>query len=634
MTESSTSRFDAFTSNARRVRQDYAPGYSPAEFDEAVNHARSTFVRERTASRNLRLITLCALLALVIAGNLIRVPASGISAPSAKMPSEIATVNLWEYALMEFVGWNPATDDRWEEPLGLVQQAYEQHVAGIFARKLMTMELPDDIAHDITCWFDEMASWPDSLRAKGMVSDRRNTSAENNAMWVTARYGWKPIRSQLRSIGGLPLDSEIKPVEELTLKERALLAPSYEFQLYLGARSAPGSGVRVCGFASGLAQSEKSIWSARDYVTCNLGAEGYVAMIEAKRAFSKAEADRWLAKNFLAQVASPITGRVFEPNHREFSRGNGYIQKITDRDQLQAIQKAVRDANLLQGFEERVQAPPGYDWPGLEDVNWFYIRIYGETEVIAEGVWAYDEHGYPSPALTSPFYIEKARAQAEGRRITAQQPALDYEEWLAALSHDELVTIAASRWGWAEALATPRDLELNESDASLNKLRRGNVQGLRGDTIASLPLNDPLPTIESVPWNERILIASALTGDTSALEWFRRQDLAKLTRHEWMKRVLSAEKLRDLLPKWWNLGTTKARVLLLDLPRAYNTGADDLPFLPIYRDFEPYQGYFERIMDAEALAEVERATGHPVADAIYFRLYGENRVIAEGVWAE
>jgi len=618
---------------AHRLRQDYVPGYSPVGLDEAVNRARYTFARKRTVARNMRLAALLVLLGLVVAGGLIRVPVPGVSALTAEMPSEIATVNLWERALLGFVGWTPETNGRWKEPLDFVQQAYEQYVAGILASKLTTMELPEDIASDIACWLDEMASWPDSLRVKGMVGDRRHTSPENNAMWVTARFGWKPIRSQLSSIGGLPLDSDVKPVVELTERERALLAPSYDMQLYLGARSAPGSGVRTYGLAGSLAQSEKSTWSARDYVTCNLGAEGYVALMEAKRAFSKFEADRWLAKNFLVQVASPVTGRVFDPNHREFSRGNGYIQKITDRDQLQAIQKAVRDANLLQGFEELVQAPPGYDWPGLEDVNWFYIRIYGETEVIAEGVWAYDEHGYPSPALSSPFYIEKARAQAEGRRITDQQSAPDYEEWLATLSHDELVTIAASRWGWAEALATPRDLELNESDASLNKLRRGNVQGLRGDTIAGLPLNDPLPTIESVPWNERILIASALTGDTSALEWFRRQDLAKLTRHEWMKRVLSAEKLRELLPKWWNLGTTKARVLLLDLPRAYNTGADDLPFLPIYRDFEPYQGYFERITDTDALVQIEDAAGHHITDAIYFRLYGENRVIAEGVRA-
>ena len=302
-----------------------------------------------------------------------------------------------------------------------------------------------------------MASWPDPLRAKGMVSDRRNTTAENNAMWVTARFGWKPIRDQLDSIGGLPLNSVVKPVEELTQQERALLAPSYDMQLYLGARSGPGSGVRTYGLAGSLAQSAKTTWSARDYVTSTLGPEGYVAMVEAKRAFSKTEADRWLAKNFLAQVASPVTGRVFEPDHREFSRGNGYIQKIADKAQIWTIQQAVRDANILEGFKEHVEAPPDYDWPGLEDVNWFYIRIYGESEVIAEGVWAYDEHGYPSPALTSPFYVEKARAHAEGRRITAQQPAPDYEEWLAARNHDELVMIAASRWGWVEALATPRD---------------------------------------------------------------------------------------------------------------------------------------------------------------------------------
>ena len=139
MTESDTNGFDVFVSAARRAREDYAPAYSSAQLDGAVNRARFVLARKRAASRTLRLMTLCALLALVVAGSLIRVPASGISAPSAKMPSEIATVNLWEYALMGSVGWNPATDDRWEEPLGLVQQAYEQHVAGIFARKLMAM---------------------------------------------------------------------------------------------------------------------------------------------------------------------------------------------------------------------------------------------------------------------------------------------------------------------------------------------------------------------------------------------------------------------------------------------------------------------------------------------------------------
>jgi hypothetical protein len=156
---------------------------------------------------------------------------------------------------------------------------------------------------------------------------------------------------------------------------------------------------------------------------------------------------------------------------------------------------------------------------------------------------------------------------------------------------------------------------------------------LRKSTIAGLPLNDPLPAIEDVRWDERTLIASALSGDDSALEWFRRQNVVKLTRREWIKRALSAEDMRELLPKWWKLGTMKMRIFLLDAPRPYNTGADDRSFLPLYRDFEPYQGYFERITDAEALAEIERAAGHPVAEAIYFRLYGENRVIAEGVQA-
>jgi len=572
------------------------------------------------------------LLALVIAGSLIRVPAPGAETPEIGEPDKVATVNLWERALLGFAGWTPGADKRWETPVGFVQQAYEQHVAGIFARKLMAMELPDDVAESIDCYIEQMMNGPDLLRARGMVGGFGVSPERAQWYWDQAQFGWKPIRDQLSSIDGLPLDSAVKPVEELTQRERALLAPSYELQGYLGARSRSGASVRVDEFARTLPWSAKAMWSARGYVTSTLGPEGYVAMVEAKRAFSKDEADRWLARNLLVKVASPVTGRVFEPDHPEFSAGNGYIREITDPQEIARLQQAVKNAGITVIADNYIPAEDGHDWSTLERVIWLYFRIYGESEIIAEGVYIHDPAGYPPAALRYMGDPEKLAKLIGTSLMAARQSATDYEEWLATQSYDELAAVFASRYGWVEALATPRDLVMSEDDVSLNKLRRGNVRGLRDDTIAGLPLNDPLPAIEDVRWDERILIASALTGKESALEWFRQQGVVKLNRVDWVKHVLSSDELRGILRSWSKLSGREMRLYLPDSPRPYNTGAES--FLPIYRDFEPYQGYFERITDTNELARIERAAGHPVTDAIYFRLYGENRVIAEGVWAE
>ncbi len=165
-------------------------------------------------------------------------------------------------------------------------------------------------------------------------------------------------------------------------------------------------------------------------------------------------------------------------------------------------------------------------------------------------------------------------------------------------------------------------------------MRSGNVQRLRSDTIAGLPLTDSLPAIDNLSPDELALISTALTGETSALTWFRNLNLQRVaTIREWLLYTRTGDEMRDILRSWSKLSGREMRLYAPDLPRPYNTGAGNNYFLPLYRDFEPYQGYFERIIDEEARRAIEKAAGHPVDIAIYFRLYGAERVIAEGVWA-
>jgi len=631
MSELNPAVLDAWVENTRQFRQGYQPGYSLDEVKESAYFAR----RKLSAFSRRRNLAIAAVAAVLLAGVWI----IGALSESNETP---APGSFWDRAGGGFTSGYAAIGNWFGAALEVGQKEYEKRVTEVFLNKLMTMVLPDDIADSIGSFVDEITEPLDLGRARGMVGGFSQQPGITEYYQDMVQYGWRPIRSQLKSIEGLPLDSPVKPYEQLTSRERALLSPTYTYQRYMGDNGSPGSDMlpfRLAFLCTNDQRVDERLdeLDARAYARRLIGSEGYLGMIEARRAFSREEGDRWLAKNFLVRVASPVSGRVFEPDHPEFSRGNGYIKRITDQSSVQQLEKAVMDAGVVELDNIYVQASPGHDWSALKQIEWFYFRVFGEDSVIAEGIIPVDSVSFPASALHTEDFSERTLRRFRERLAEARKPALDYEEWLHAQTTAELGVYAAGllrNTRLNDALRIPLDTS-GASNDELNAVRRGNVRGLKSDSISGLPLDDPLPAPSDLMQDERVLIATALNGDNSALSWFRATGATAISSvADWMPYSFSRDQLRQLLRSDSVQGGGSLKEYLRKIPPPYASGTPYDFFLPIYRDFEPYQGYFERIVEPEAFAKVERAAGHPVKDAIYFRLYGAERVIAEGVWAE
>lgn len=630
MSERNPAYLDSWVENARQLRQGYQPEYSLGALREPAHSARRMLVAQVWRRRLAAATTTGVLLASIWAIGLFSVG----QAP--------ASSGVWNRASGGFAGGFTTIGNWFGAALEVGQEEYEKHVTEVFLNELVKMTLPDDIADSIGSFVDEITEPLDLGRASGMVGGLSQQKDMTEHYRDMVQFGWKPIRSQLESIEGLPLDSAVEPYEQLTSRERALLSPIYTRQRFVGDDSSPGSGMLpytlalLCTHDPRVDERLDGL-DARAYARRLIGSEGYLGMVEARRAFSPAEAERWLAKNFLARVASPVTGRIFEPDHPEFSRGNGYIKRITNPSSVQQLEKAVVDAGVVELDNTYAHAPPGHDWPALKQIEWFYFRIYGEDSVIAEGIIPMDSVSFPARALHAEDFSERTLRRFRERLAEARKPAPDYEEWLHARTTAEIGDYAAGllrNTRLDDALRIPLDTS-GASNDELNALRRGNLRGLKTDSISGLPLDDPLPAPSDLEQDERVLIATALSGDNSALNWFRATGATAITSMaEWMQYSFSRDQLLGLL----RASSSPAKETLNDYLRKllppYAAGTPYSYFLPIYRDFEPYQGYFERIVEPEALAKVEKAAGRSVKDVIYFRLYGAERVIAEGVWAE
>jgi len=86
--------------------------------------------------------------------------------------------------------------------------------------------------------------------------------------------------------------------------------------------------------------------------------------------------DEWnlWVQRWLYEYTSPITNRIFEPWHKEFSAGNGYFQLVTDSQVVD---------HLWEYLSEHDQTA----YPRA-DTYFMYYRVYGERKVIAEGFYA------------------------------------------------------------------------------------------------------------------------------------------------------------------------------------------------------------------------------------------------------
>ncbi len=153
------------------------------------------------------------------------------------------------------------------------------------------------------------------------------------------------------------------------------------------------------------------------------------------------------------------------------------------------------------------------------------------------------------------------------------------------------------------------------------------------EDVNGLPTEDPLAPINELSPKENQLIAGVLEGDKSPIAWFADTGVKRIHNGKELVRNLYAEDemrilLRSVSVEHREFGREMRRKVMFPYKRV---GVESL-FLPIYRDFEPYQGYFERV-DTPGLREKAQAQlGREPKDMIYFRIYGAERVIAEGLW--
>ncbi len=163
--------------------------------------------------------------------------------------------------------------------------------------------------------------------------------------------GFAPLG--LPNDGDVTLDSPKKKVNQLTLKEKALLS----------------------GFAlEGLVYSIGKTYLLKGEVPTDLaGIERYKKLLSPtfeKELLTLSSAEQ---KAKMAPYVSPVTGRILRFNCKEFEPGQSYITIITNESLREKFFSVLTD-----GFEDS-----GYP---KERIAVVYYRVYGEEGVIAEEI--------------------------------------------------------------------------------------------------------------------------------------------------------------------------------------------------------------------------------------------------------
>jgi len=109
-------------------------------------------------------------------------------------------------------------------------------------------------------------------------------------------------------------------------------------------------------------------------------------------------------KKEMALVVSPVTGKLIELNHKEFSAGNAYVRVITPDEVKALVAKAPEvdewwnysvlsggtndppDSRISLTGKEVLNVKPG-KLSGVHQPVIVYIRIYGEKGVLVEGLF-------------------------------------------------------------------------------------------------------------------------------------------------------------------------------------------------------------------------------------------------------
>lgn len=197
------------------------------------------------------------------------------------------------------------------------------------------------------------------------------------------------------SFAGVSLSSEVKPLDKLTPAEERTLMVRFRMDGPPGHQYNATTQLRLLPMMAMSGHSELN--SIRDIVECEredtrlpeLGS--YVEWIrENRQKLDDREYARWFRESVSAYYTNWITGGLFEPWHEEFSPGNGIVREITDEaDRAQLHELAVKQAS-----DQGDDYTAGLLEENPDAIAYFIYRLYGEHEIIKEGVaWCLRDHG-------------------------------------------------------------------------------------------------------------------------------------------------------------------------------------------------------------------------------------------------
>lgn len=182
-------------------------------------------------------------------------------------------------------------------------------------------------------------------------------------------------RNLCDELGYIRHSAYLKPYKELTRKEKLLLArripiiggkphyyPSSQMDFDL-------VDVLISASKAGPAAEDASLDKKREVAATWYAYDNYHFYFS----LTQDEIDETV-KELSAGLASPISGNAINPFEKEFSPGNAYCKRVTEKGELEKLYE--RDSYLRRYF-----LPSQF-----KSREYLYYRIYGEKSVIAEGM--------------------------------------------------------------------------------------------------------------------------------------------------------------------------------------------------------------------------------------------------------
>jgi len=209
------------------------------------------------------------------------------------------------------------------------------------------------------------------------------------------------LHAELGEVLGQPLTDEVKPYGELSRAEMLLLYSDWvgtdylDDPAYLQVISRMNSA--DIPFVPDL-DAYGRLWSEddrRQLLTVYELVGGESARLQSR-----------LSEDWLPRFASPVTRKLFEPWHEQWSAGQGYIAEVREPAERSRLAKAIvrwqteQGRKLMGGNGSRellVPAKPDDDGSpegAMSAAKFYYFRLYGEEpgSVIAEGILQTDNY--------------------------------------------------------------------------------------------------------------------------------------------------------------------------------------------------------------------------------------------------